>query len=150
MSFSDLDSRFMQLAYKQAEIAAAKNEVPVGAVLVLDNKVIASAHNLTKTENNPTLHAEMLLIQEATKSLGHRYLDQCSLYVTLEPCPMCAGALFWAQLNTLVFAATDPKRGYQTYAPLAIHPKTTIRQGIMAEECGSLITRFFKQLREGK
>jgi tRNA(adenine34) deaminase len=133
-------------AIKEAQKALEKDEVPVGAVVVCNGQVIARAHNLTETLNDPTAHAEMQVITSAAAYLGGKYLNQCTLYVTLEPCVMCAGALNWAQLGTLVFGASDPKRGYTLHENL-LHPKTLIISGIQKEEAQSKLTNFFKSKR---
>lgn len=138
--------RFMGEAMKEAQKALEKDEVPVGAVVVCNGQVIARAHNLTETLNDPTAHAEMQVITSAAAYLGGKYLNQCTLYVTLEPCAMCAGALNWAQLGTLVFGASDPKRGYALYGNL-LHPKTLIVNGIQMEESQKKLTSFFKSKR---
>jgi tRNA(adenine34) deaminase len=139
--------RFMQRAIEQAKIAFSKGEVPVGAVVVCDNKIIAEAHNLVETLNDVTAHAEMLAITMATDALGGKYLDNCSLYVTLEPCPMCAAALHSAHLKKLVFAAKDPKRGFALFQPNLLHPKTEVEDGLLAEEAAQLLKDFFAQKR---
>lgn len=141
------DHYFMEMAYNQALLAEEQGEVPVGAVITCQNKIIAKAYNQTETLNDVTAHAEILAITAAEQYLGAKYLKDCTLYVTLEPCVMCAGALYWAQLGKLVFAAKDPKRGFTTVQPMVTHPKTLIRYGILEEECQILIQNFFKNLR---
>ena len=141
------DQYFMKQAFIEAEKALQKDEVPVGAVVVCEGKIISRAHNLTETLNDVTAHAEMLAITSASEFLGGKYLNQCTLYVTLEPCTMCAGALNWAQLKRLVFGASDEKRGYERCSPTLTHPKTEIAKGIMEEECKEIIQRFFKKKR---
>lgn len=138
--------RFMGEAMKEAQKALEKDEVPVGAVVVCNGQIIARAHNLTETLNDPTAHAEMQAITSASSYLGGKYLNQCTLYVTLEPCVMCAGAINWAQLGTLVFGATDPKRGYTNHINL-LHPKTLVVSGIQNEESQNKLTVFFKSKR---
>lgn len=138
---------FMKEALKEAQKAFDKGEVPVGAVVVCNNSVIARAHNLTETLNDPTAHAEMQAITSATNHLGGKYLDQCHLYVTLEPCPMCAGAMYWAQLASLSYGANDPKRGYSLFANDLLHPKTIVSKGIMEQECSNMLVSFFKKKR---
>ena len=128
-------------------MAYNKGEIPVGAVIVCNNQVIARSHNLTETLTDVTAHAEMQAITSAANFLGGKYLENCTLYVTLEPCPMCAGALGWSQISRLVFGANDEKRGYNLIAPNALHPKTTVTSGIMADECAELMKRFFKERR---
>lgn len=141
------DRYFMQQAYKEAKEAFTKDEVPVGALIVSEGRIIARAHNLTETLNDVTAHAEMLAITAATENLGGKYLNNCTLYVTLEPCPMCAGALNWAQIGRIVFGAADEKRGYLRLSPSPLHPKTEVLSGIMADECSELVREFFKRKR---
>lgn len=137
------DERFMAEALKEARLAMAEGEIPVGAVVVWHDRVIARGHNLTEKLNDPTAHAEMLAITAATHATGGKYLTGCSLYVTLEPCVMCAGALGWAQISRVVYAASDPKRGFLSCAPCALHPKTELLQGPGAEEAAALMKTFF-------
>ena len=141
------DESFMQLALRQAKEASEAGEVPVGAVVVMRGRVIARAHNMTETLNDPTAHAEMQAITMATNTMGGKYLKDCTLYVTVEPCPMCAAALAWAQLGRLVYGAPDPKRGYTLFSPSLLHPKTEVLSGLMKEECGAIVTEFFKKRR---
>ncbi|MBS2100298.1 nucleoside deaminase [Carboxylicivirga linearis] len=141
------DQYFMKQAFIEAEKAFQKEEVPVGAIVVCEGQIISRAHNLTETLNDVTAHAEMLAITSASEFLGGKYLNQCTLYVTLEPCTMCAGALNWAQLKRLVFGANDEKRGYERCSPVLTHPKTEITKGIMEEECKEIIQRFFRKKR---
>ncbi|TCO04976.1 nucleoside deaminase [Natronoflexus pectinivorans] len=141
------DRYFMQQAYKEAREAFSKDEVPVGAVIVSKGQIIARAHNLTETLNDVTAHAEMLAITSAAETLGGKYLNNCTLYVTLEPCAMCAGALSWSQIGRIVFAAPDEKRGFSRLTPSPLHPKTEVVSGIMAEECSLLVKEFFGKKR---
>ena len=141
------DKFYMRQALMEAEKAAERDEVPVGAVVVCRDRVIARAHNLTETLNDVTAHAEMQAITAAANYLGGKYLNDCTLYVTVEPCVMCAGAIAWAQMGRLVIGARDDKRGYQKYAPQALHPKTIVIENVMAEECASLMKDFFKRKR---
>lgn len=141
------DEKYMRMAIAEAQAAAEAGEIPVGAVVVSKGIVIARAHNLTETLNDVTAHAEMQVITAAANYIGGKYLDQCTLYVTLEPCVMCAGALGWSQLGRLVYGADDEKRGYSNFAPEALHPKTTITRGTLAEESQELIRSFFKKKR---
>jgi tRNA(adenine34) deaminase len=141
------DKFYMRQALLEAEKAAERDEVPVGAVVVCRDRVIARAHNLTETLNDVTAHAEMQAITAAANYLGGKYLNDCTLYVTVEPCVMCAGAIAWAQMGRLVIGAMDDKRGYQKYAPQALHPKTIVIENVMAEECASLMKDFFKRKR---
>ncbi len=139
---------FMKQAFLEAEKAYLKKEIPVGAVVVCNNQVIARAHNLTETLNDVTAHAEIQAITAASNYLGNKYLNECSLYVTLEPCIMCAGALYWSQLGTLVYGAFDEKRGFSMLRRDVLHPKTTVLHGIMEDECAELLKRFFVEMRE--
>lgn len=141
------DIRYMKMALAEAEQAYAEGEVPIGAVVVCQGRVIARAHNLTETLTDVTAHAEMQAVTAASNHLGGKYLNACTLYVTVEPCVMCAGALGWAQLGRLVYGAADEKRGYRRYAPQALHPKAEIMAGVMAEECAELMKRFFSERR---
>lgn len=142
-----MDDRFMREAIAEAKKALAQDEIPIGAVVVANGMIIGRGHNLTETLHDVTAHAEMQAITAAEEWLGGKYLDQCTLYVTVEPCVMCAGAISWSQLGRLVFGATDEKRGYQRLAPNALHPKTEVTSGILAEECSSMMKDFFKSKR---
>lgn len=133
----------MKLALKEAQKAEAADEIPIGAVIVCNDQVIARAHNLTETLTDVTAHAEMQAITAASSLLGGKYLNQCTLYVTVEPCVMCAGAIAWAQLGRLVYGASDEKRGYTVFAPHALHPKTQVTSGVLEEDCAALMKRFF-------
>lgn len=141
------DEYYMRQALKEAQQAFDKNEVPIGAVIVCQNKIIARAHNLTEALNDVTAHAEMQAITAAANVLGGKYLTECTLYVTLEPCPMCAGGLLWSQITKIVYGAKDDKKGYSKFSPIILHPKTTIVSGILESECSSLLKEFFKQKR---
>ena len=141
------DKYYMKQALAEARKAFDRGEVPVGAVIVCQNRVIARSHNLTEALNDVTAHAEMQAITAAANFLGGKYLADCTLYVTVEPCVMCAGAIAWSQMGKLVFGAADEKRGYQRYAPHALHPKTIVQQGLLAEDCASLMKDFFKKKR---
>lgn len=141
------DDYFMRQALQEAHQAFEKEEVPVGAVIVADQRIIARAHNLTETLNDVTAHAEMQAITAAANIIGGKYLIDCTLYVTLEPCPMCAGALRWAQLTRVVYGASDEKRGFSRISPHLLHPKSTVTSGIMAAECAELLTLFFARFR---
>lgn len=141
------DTFFMKKAIAEAQLAFEKDEVPVGVVVVADNNIIiARAHNLTEALTDVTAHAEMQGITAAANAIGGKYLQGCSLYVTLEPCSMCAGALYWSQISRLVFAADDPKRGYRQHGT-PLHPKTEVVSGVMADEARELLQRFFKEKR---
>jgi tRNA(adenine34) deaminase len=141
------DEYFMKKALQEAETAFEKGEIPVGAIIVINNKVIARSHNLTEMLNDVTAHAEMQTITAAANYLGGKYLIGCTLYVTLEPCQMCAGALFWSQISKIVFGAKDDNRGFQTLGT-QLHPKTEVIQGIMANEASEIMKRFFAQKRK--
>ncbi len=141
------DNQYMQMALEQARAAGERNEIPIGAVVVCKGRVIARAHNLTETLNDPTAHAEMQAITAATEYLGGKYLADCTLYVTVEPCPMCAAALAWAQIPRVVYGADDPKRGYSLFSPSLLHPRTKVTKGVLADECSTLMTDFFKARR---
>ncbi|MBL7815706.1 MAG: nucleoside deaminase [Saprospiraceae bacterium] len=141
------DIYFMQQALVEARKAYDTGEVPVGAVIVCEGRIIARGFNQTERLNDVTAHAEIIALTAATDYLGSKYLDECDLYVTLEPCPMCAGALAWAQLRRLVFAASDDKRGFMRFGKEILHPKTKVELGIMQDECVELIKRFFKERR---
>ena len=137
----------MKRALAEAEQAFAEGEIPVGALIVCQNKIITRAHNLTETLNDVTAHAEMQAITAAANMLGGKYLTGCTLYITLEPCIMCAGALGWSQIDRIVYGASDEKRGFLKFAPAALHPKTQILGGILQNECALLMKRFFKTKR---
>lgn len=141
------DEYFMKQALAEARAGADEGEVPVGAVIVCGNRIIARAHNQTERLNDPTAHAEMLAITAAVEALGAKYLNDCSLYVTVEPCVMCAGAIGWSQLGTVVYGAGDEKKGYRTFAPEALHPKTVVKSGMLKEECAEEMKMFFRQRR---
>lgn len=138
----------MAEALKEAANAAAEDEVPIGAVVVCNGRIVGRGHNMTERLKDPSAHAEMIAITAATEALGGKYLDSCSLYVTVEPCPMCAGAMNWAQLGELVYGASDPKRGYTRFTPSLLHPKTKVVAGIMDRECGETVSDFFKNKRK--
>jgi len=139
-----IDESFMRMALKEAEKAGANGEIPIGAVVVCKGRIISRAHNLTETLHDVTAHAEMQAITAAANMLGGKYLTDCTLYVTVEPCVMCAGALGWSQIPRVVFGASDEKRGFLRYAPNALHPKTTVTSGILEEECRAIMQEFFK------
>jgi tRNA(adenine34) deaminase len=142
-----MHEKYMKEAIKEALKAKDKGEVPVGAVVVCEGQIIARAHNLTESLNDPTAHAEMQAITSATSYLGGKYLNQCTLYVTLEPCCMCAGALFWSQIDTLVWGAPDKKRGFSMVSSKLLHPKTKLVSNILPDESTKIITSFFEQKR---
>ena len=141
------DVRYMKMALDEASLAFEQGEVPVGAIVVCRGRVIARAHNLTETLTDVTAHAEMQAVTAAANHLGGKYLTGCTLYVTVEPCIMCAGALGWSQISRVVYGAPDEKRGFRRYAPQALHPKTEVTEGVLADECAELMRRFFADRR---
>lgn len=141
------DEYFMQLAFYEAQAAAQAGEIPVGVVVVCQDRVIAKSGNQTEQLHDVTAHAEIMAITAAAAHLGSKYLKDCTLYVTLEPCPMCAGALYWAQLGRLVYGASDEKRGYSQISQKLLHPKTQVKKGVLETEISALLTKFFKQMR---
>ena len=141
------DVYYMKKALEEARQAYAEDEIPVGAVVVCNDRTIARAHNLTETLTDVTAHAEMQAITAAANALGGKYLNECTLYVTVEPCVMCAGAIGWSQLKRLVYGASDEKRGYRRFAPQALHPRTEVTDGVMADEAASLMKEFFSRKR---
>ncbi len=142
------DEKYMRLALLEAEKAFAADEIPVGCVIVCEDQIIGRGHNLTEMLQDVTAHAEMQAITAATQTLGGKYLQGCTLYVTVEPCVMCAGAIGWAQIARVVYGASDEKRGFTYFAPNALHPKCQITSGILESDCRTLIQRFFKQKRD--
>ena len=148
-SISDTDAAFMRKALAEAEQAEREGEVPVGAIVVCRGRVLARTHNLTETLHDVTAHAEMQAITAAANALGGKYLTGCTLYVTVEPCPMCAGALGWSQISRVVYGAPDDKRGYHLIAPAALHPKTEVVAGVLEEDCREMMRRFFAKKRGG-
>ena len=147
MTQQETDEKFMRLAINEARKALDQKEVPIGAVVVANGAVVGRGHNLVELLGDPTAHAEMQALTAATSTLGSKYLPQCTLYVTVEPCIMCAGAIGWAQVGRVVWGADDPKRGYRCYAEQVFHPKTRIARGILEAECEELMKRFFAGLR---
>ena len=145
--FDNPDEYYMREALREARAAAAEDEVPIGAVIVAGDCVIARAHNQTERLNDVTAHAEMLAYTAASDYLGAKYLTDCTLYVTVEPCPMCAGAAGWTQIGRIVYGTTDPKRGYSTVGDKMLHPKTEVTSGVLKEECEALMKDFFKKKR---
>lgn len=146
-SISDTDAAFMRKALAEAEQAEREGEVPVGAIVVCRGRVLARTHNLTETLHDVTAHAEMQAITAAANALGGKYLTGCTLYVTVEPCPMCAGALGWSQISRIVYGAPDDKRGYHLIAPSALHPKTEVVARVLEEDCREMMRRFFAKKR---
>ena len=142
------DEKYMRMAIEEAERALEKREVPIGAIVVAGDRVIGRGHNLVETLADATAHAEMQAITAAASTLGGKYLTQCTLYVTVEPCVMCGGAIAWSQLGRVVYGAADPKRGYSTYSERIMHPKTQVVSGVLRERCEELMQRFFADLRK--
>lgn len=145
---SQQDEKYMRMALNEAERALAKREVPIGAVVVAGDRIIGRGHNLVETLGDATAHAEMQAITAAMSTLGGKYLTECTLYVTVEPCVMCGGALAWSQIGRVVYGASDPKRGYSTYSERIMHPKTEVVAGVLEDECEALMKRFFADLRK--
>ena len=141
------NEKYMKEALRQAALAEAEGEVPIGAVITCRGRIIGKGHNMTERLNDPTAHAEMIAITAATEAMGGKYLNDCTLYVTVEPCPMCAGALAWSQIGRVIYGASDPKRGFSMFSPSLMHPKTEVVSGVLAEECGSMVTEFFRKKR---
>ena len=141
------NEKYMREALREASFAAAEDEVPIGAVIVCRGRIIGKGHNMTEKLCDATAHAEMIAITAATEAMGGKYLNDCTLYVTEEPCPMCAGALAWSQIGKVVYGASDPKRGFTNFTPSLMHPKTVIESGVLAEECGNMVTEFFRNKR---
>lgn len=144
---AELDEKFMKEALREAREAESEDEIPIGAVITFKGRVIAKGHNMTERLHDPTAHAEMIALTAATEAMGGKYLNDCTLYVTVEPCPMCAAASAWAQIGRIVYGASDPKRGYSRFSPSLLHPKTEVSSGIMADECGSVVSEFFRKKR---
>ena len=135
------------MALAQASEAASEDEVPIGAVIVCRGRIIGKGHNMTERLKDPTAHAEMIALTSATQAMGGKYLNDCTLYVTVEPCPMCAAALCWAQIGRIVYGAVDPKRGYSLFTPSLLHPKTEVTSGVLGDECSKIVTDYFKSKR---
>lgn len=142
------DEKYMREALREAQAALEEGEIPIGAVIVCRGQVIGRGHNMTERLHDPTAHAEMIAITAATEAMGGKYLPDCTLYVTVEPCPMCAGALNWAQVGRIVYGAIDPKRGSSLFSPSLHHPKTAVDGGVLGEECSALMVDFFKEKRK--
>ncbi len=141
------DEKYMRLAIEEAKLALEADEVPIGAVIVAGGRIVGRGHNLVETLTDVTAHAEIQAITAAASTIGGKYLNDCTLYVTVEPCPMCAGALGWSQIGRIVYGASDPKRGFSTIEGNILHPRTVITSGVLAEECERLMTDFFAKLR---
>lgn len=142
------DEKFMRMAIDEARKALAKREVPIGAVVVVGDRVVGRGHNLVETLADATAHAEMQALTAAMSTIGGKYLNQCTLYVTVEPCVMCGGAIAWSQLGRVVYGTADPKRGYSTFSERIMHPKTEVKSGVLSEECEALMRDFFSGLRK--
>ena len=143
----ELDEKYMREALREAQAAGAEEEIPIGAVIVSGGRIIGKGHNMVERLGDPTAHAEMIAITAATEAVGGKYLTGCTLYVTVEPCPMCAAALGWSQISRIVYGAPDPKRGYSLFSPSLLHPKTEVTAGVLADECSTLVSDYFKKLR---
>lgn len=141
------NEKYMREALREAQVASEEDEVPVGAVVVCRGRIIARGHNMTERLHDPTAHAEMIALTAATEAMGGKYLNDCTLYVTVEPCPMCAAALCWAQLGGLVYGAADPKRGFSLFSPSLLHPRTVTVSGVLSGECSELVSSYFKAKR---
>ena len=141
------NEKYMREALREAQAAFEEDEVPVGAVVVCRGRIIARGHNMTERLHDPTAHAEMIALTAATEAMGGKYLNDCTLYVTVEPCPMCAAALCWAQLGGLVYGAADPKRGFSLFSPSLLHPRTVTVSGVLSGECSGLVSSYFKAKR---
>ena len=141
------DEKYMREALSEARAAAAEEEIPIGAVVVCNGRIIGKGHNMVERLHDATAHAEMIAITAATEAIGGKYLQDCTIYVTVEPCPMCAAALNWSQVSRIVYGAADPRRGFSLYSPSLLHPKTEVTGGVLADECGALVSDCFKQKR---
>ena len=143
----ETDERFMREALREAQAASDAGEIPIGAVVVWKGRIIGRGHNMTERLHDTTAHAEMLAITAATEAMGGKYLSECTLYVTVEPCPMCAGALAWSQIGRIVYGAPDPRRGYSLFTPSLLHPRTQVAASVLSAECAELMLQFFKSKR---
>ena len=143
----EVDEKYMREALQEAAAAGKDKEIPIGAVIVCRGRIIAKGHNMVEMLHDPTAHAEMIALTAATEALGGKYLNDCTIYVTVEPCPMCASALNWAQIGRIVWGADDPKRGFTLFSPSLLHPKTETLSGILSEECSSIVSEFFRDRR---
>ena len=141
------DEKYMMEALREAEAARAEGEIPIGAVIVWNGRIIGRGHNMTERLHDATAHAEMIAITAATETMGGKYLNECTLYVTVEPCPMCAGALNWSQIGRIVYGAIDPRRGFSLFSPSLLHPRTEVSSGVLTDACTRLITHFFRDKR---
>ena len=143
----DRDEKYMLQALEEARAAASEDEVPVGSVIVYKDRILGRGHNMSQKLCDPTAHSEMIALTAASSSIGSKYLNDCTLYVTVEPCPMCAAALNWAQIGRIVYGAPDPKRGFSLFTPSLLHPRTEVKSGVLEEECSKLISDYFKSKR---
>ena len=143
----ETDEKFMREALSEARAAQAEGEIPIGAVVTWKGRIIGRGHNMTERLHDATAHAEMIAITAATQAMGGKYLDDCCLYVTVEPCPMCAGALAWSQIGRIVYGAPDPRRGYSLFSPSLLHPRTIAEGGVLPEDCSTLMLEFFRSKR---
>ncbi len=143
----ETDEKYMRLAIEEAKLALEKEEVPIGAIIVAGGRIVGRGHNLVETLTDVTAHAEIQAITAASSTIGGKYLNDCTLYVTVEPCPMCAGALAWSQIGRIVYGASDPKRGFSTISGNMLHPRTVVSAGVLGEECEALMKIFFAKLR---
>ena len=141
------DEKYMRLALEEAKLALEADEVPIGAIIVAGGRIVGRGHNLVETLTDVTAHAEIQAITAASSTIGGKYLNDCTLYVTIEPCPMCAGALAWSQIGRIVYGASDPKRGFSTISDNMLHPRTVVVSGVLREECEALMKNFFAKLR---
>ena len=141
------DEKYMMEALREAEAARAEGEIPIGAVIVWNGRIIGRGHNMTERLHDATAHAEMIAITAATETMGGKYLNECTLYVTVEPCPMCAGALNWSQIGRIVYGAIDPRRGFSLFSPSLLHPRTEVSSGVLTDACTRIITHFFRDKR---
>lgn len=139
----EADEKYMREALAEARAAAAEDEIPIGAVIVCNGRIIGKGHNMVERLHDATAHAEMIAITAATEAIGGKYLQDCTIYVTVEPCPMCAAALNWSQISRIVYGAPDPRRGFSLYSPTLLHPKTEVTGGVLADECGTLVSDYF-------
>ena len=142
------DEKYMRLAIEEAKLALEEDEVPIGAIIVAGGRIVGRGHNLVETLTDVTAHAEIQAITAASSTIGGKYLNDCTLYVTVEPCPMCAGALAWSQIGRVVYGASDPKRGFSMFTPSLMHPKTEVVSGVLADDCGGLVSEFFRNKRK--
>ena len=144
----EMDETYMREALREARLAGEEGEIPIGAVVECKGRIVGRGHNMTERLKDPTAHAEMIATTAATEAVGGKYLSGCTIYVTVEPCPMCAAALNWAQVRRIVYGTIDPKRGYNLFSPSLLHPRTVVEGRVLAEECSALVSEFFKEMRK--